>query len=827
MNIITTTALSNFRKNKSRNILIGVAIGLTALLLTVVPTVAFGLIDVQFRAVEKVYPTFHGMYRNVEYDVVQEMLEDDRFEEIGLREDAAYVYCEEDSDIMMPMLACDQTAIYLNRQKLLEGRFPEAKDEIVVSHGFLDVMGLSGDVGDTVEVPFQPVTSGGKGMMQTQTFTITGFVEDTEQGIKRGIYSVYVASEFAEMLQGNEERMFRVYFRMSGAEGKITDDIEAEMKEIAKDYGMKESDVVENGTYLMATYIDPSFYTGIALVVLVVVIAGILTIYSIYYVSMLNKVQEYGRLRAIGATKRQIRKLVFREGFAVYVLAVPVGIVLGAAMGIFIISAMIHDAPGTLDNVMLQSMEQVWTEKEVTLIKWQVILLAALVSFVTVYLSLLRPMQIAGKISAIEAIRFQDENKAKKKLRTGYEEISTRKLMAVNLGRNKKRTIITICSLGATGILFMVIATVLSCMNPKVMADDAVRGEISIGVDSWEGDEMHPEHALKNIQKDNPLTEEFQKQIETIDGVEKIEIVTYARVELLEVKEDDGRPYQGGISGISDEALKEIEPYLEEGSLSDPALSDGTGIIIDSVYEKLYPEVKQGLGDTFHVRIEDGDTMHEKELKIVAVVRAPGSLIPGWMNMRSNVLQSLCQADLSGRMNIWVEENKTKTVTEEIRNLVEQQEFLEMTTWQEVYDEGENVIGYTMYGCYGMLFVFGLIGILNLINTMINSVHIRRKEIGVIQAIGMSGRQTNRMLQMEGLFYTAGTLIVSLGIGSVAGYGVFLWARANSIMSVKFYHYPVFPAAVLVVAVLVVQFLVVYLIHKNLKKQSLIERIRI
>lgn len=827
MNIITTTALSNFRKNKSRNILIGVAIGLTALLLTVVPTVVFGLIDVQFRAVEKVYPTFHGMYRNVEYDVVQEMLEDDRFEEIGLREDAAYVYCEEDSDIMMPMLACDQTAIHLNRQKLLEGRFPEAKDEIVVSHGFLDVMGLSGDVGDTVEVPFQPVTGEGKGVVQTQIFTITGFVEDTEQGIRRGIYSVYVASEFVEMLQENEERLFRVYFRMSGAEGKITDDIEAEMKEIAKDYGMKDADVVENGTYLMATYIDPNFYTGIALVVLVVVLAGILTIYSIYYVSMLNKVQEYGRLRAIGATKRQIRKLVFREGFAVYVLAVPVGIVLGAAIGIFIISAMIHDAPGTLDNVMLQSMEQVWKAKEVTLIKWQVILFAALVSFVTVYLSLLRPMQIAGKISAIEAIRFQDENKAKKKLRTGYEEISTRKLTAVNLGRNKKRTIITICSLGATGILFMVIATVLSCMNPKVMADDTVRGEISIGVDSWEGDEMHPEHALKNIQKDNPLTEEFQEQIETIDGVEKIETVTYARAELLEVKEDDGRPYQEGIGGISDEALKEIEPYLEEGSLSDPALSDGTGIIIDSVYEKLFPEVKQGLGDTFHVRIEDGDTMHEKELKIVAIVRAPGSLIPGWMNMRSNVLQSLCQTDLSDRMNIWVEEDKIKTVTEEIRNLVEPQEFLEMTTWQEAYDAGESAIGYTMYGCYGMLFVFGLIGILNLINTMINSVHIRRKEIGVIQAIGMSGRQTNRMLQMEGLFYTAGTLIVSLGIGSVAGYGVFLWARANSIMSVKFYHYPVFPAAVLVVAVLVVQFLVTYLIHKNLKKQSLIERIRI
>ena len=39
MNIITATALANFKKNKSRNILIGIAIGLTTFLLTAVPTV--------------------------------------------------------------------------------------------------------------------------------------------------------------------------------------------------------------------------------------------------------------------------------------------------------------------------------------------------------------------------------------------------------------------------------------------------------------------------------------------------------------------------------------------------------------------------------------------------------------------------------------------------------------------------------------------------------------------------------------------------------------------------------------------------------------------
>ena len=827
MNIITTTALSNFRKNKSRNILIGFAIALTTLLLTVVPTVVLGFTQIQFQAVENIYPTFHAMYRNVAYSAAQEMKEDKIFEEVGLREDPAYMYCENNPDVVIPMVAVDETALRLNKQELAEGSFPKKPDEIVVSRGLLETMGLSGNIGDTIEVPFQPVTGEGMGMAQTKTFVITGFTEDVEEAVEKGMYAAYVSGDFAGEIMEQSDRAYRVYIRLADSEGKLTDTLEKEFKEAGESYGVAGKDIVNNGEYLTVMYVDPAFYGGVAIVLAVVMIAGILTIYSIYYVSMLDKVQEYGRLRAIGATKRQIRQLVFREGFAVYVLAMPVGIILGLVVGISVMSAMIHNMPGSADNFLIKAMEQVWGNKEVTLIKWQVILFAVAVSLVTVYVSLLRPMQVAGKVSAIEAIRFQNTGKSKKKIRKGYKEISTRKLTAVNLGRNKKRTVITIFSLGMTGIMFIVIATVISCINPSVIADDAVRGDISVTIDSWEDDEMHPERALKNIQKNNPMTDELKAQIEGIDGVEEVETTIFARAEFPGLKEEDGRPYQTGISGISDKILKESEKYVVEGSLDDPALDDGTGIIIDSAYVKLYPEANHNVGDTLRMKIEDGESKIEKEFRIVALVQAPNSLIRGWFNMKNDTLQEMCQADLTDRFNIWAEEGKEKTVAEEVGNLIEAQEFLEMSTWQEQYEAGQEMIGYIVYGCYGMLLVFGLIGILNLINTMINSVHVRQKEIGMMQAIGMSARQTVNMLQMEGLFYTAGTLALSLGVGSLAGYGVFLWAREEQLMSIKFYHYPVLPAIILSLTVLIVQLLVTYLINKNLKRQSLIERIRL
>ena len=131
-----------------------------------------------------------------------------------------------------------------------------------------------------------------------------------------------------------------------------------------------------------------------------------------------------------------------------------------------------------------------------------------------------------------------------------------------------------------------------------------------------------------------------------------------------------------------------------------------------------------------------------------------------------------------------------------------------------------------MYGCYGLLLVFGLIGILNLVNTMINSVYVRRRELGMLQAIGLSGKQTVNMLQLEGLFYTAGTLVLSLGLGSLLGYLAFLWAREEGLMSIRIYHYPAGPALMLVAVVLLVQLLITYLVNLNFKKSSLIERIR-
>lgn len=844
MNTISRTALSNFKKNKSRNLLIGAAIALTAFLLTAAPTVIFGFINIQNQAVNQFYPTFHAMFRDVDSRTAEKLLTDQRIEKAGIREDVAAIYCDQNPDIRVTMLSIDQAAAELSRQELTEGDFPEKADEIVVSKGVLEAMGLEGTVGDRIQIPFRP--DGGSEARESREFTITGMVTDSEVSIRDGLYFTFVSDAFAREILEEDEHKYRIYLRLVGTEGMLTDTIQGQIELLGGEYGIEKKDIVLNREYLLANYVDPAVYSGLGLVLAMIALAGALTIYGIYYVSMLDKVQEYGRLRAIGATKRQIRQLVFREGLAVAGIAVPIGILPGLLAGVRLIRTAARYSVNS-ETAVADQIKQIVENGGVNLIRPWIIAFAALTSLATVYISLLKPMRTAARISAIEALRYQGEEehaaasrrrmrglphfrqKSKKttgKTRKGYEEINIRKLTLTNLSRNKKRTAMTIFTLGATGILFLVVATVCSCMDPEDMVKNELREDIRISVDAWM-DPMYPERALNKIQQNNPLTEDLKEQILQIGGVTDIDEDTYVNVRLEGPTEEDGSPLISGIRGVSSRAFEALKKYVSEGSLDDPSLTDGTGIILGEQFRDQFEEMKDWKpGKTIHLELIDGEKIQAGTFRIAAVVSGPVSYGGTWLAMPADTLQGLCETDLTDCFEITAEPGTEENAAEKIRQLTADLKYLEIKTRAEAFQEAERTISLLLYICYGMLLIFGLIGILNLINTVINSVYVRRRELGMLQAIGMSERQTVNMLQMEGLFYTLGTLVLSFGAGSLLGYGAFLWSKKIGIWSITDYRYPVVPALVLAASVLAVQLLVTYLVNSSFKKQSLVDRIR-
>lgn len=177
MKMTTRIAFNNMKYYKSRNILIGIAVILTTMLLLVVPLVGRGMIKLQFAVTDRLYPAWHALYRNVDEETVRKMAVHHDILRYGLRSDAGYMSLD---DASVGMIYIDETGTQLYKMELLAGTFPAREDEIVVSQGILKELGQEGDIGDTITVPYQIFRGGELDLTQQKEFRICGFLEDSE-----------------------------------------------------------------------------------------------------------------------------------------------------------------------------------------------------------------------------------------------------------------------------------------------------------------------------------------------------------------------------------------------------------------------------------------------------------------------------------------------------------------------------------------------------------------------------------------------------------------------------------------------------------------------
>ena len=138
----------------------------------------------------------------------------------------------------------------------------------------------------------------------------------------------------------------------------------------------------------------------------------------------------------------------------------------------------------------------------------------------------------------------------------------------------------------------------------------------------------------------------------------------------------------------------------------------------------------------------------------------------------------------------------------------------------------ESTLGSFETLAYGILLLVGLIAFMNMANTMIISVVTRKRELGVMQALGMTNRQMNRMLRNEGLIFTFGSILISLLVGMPAGYALFCYGREHGYFGLEVYHVPFAEILAMVLILGVLQISLSYILSRNVKRESVVERIR-
>ena len=517
MKTISRIAYSNDKKNRTRSILIMMAICLTTMLLVIISTVGNGLVRLQKSQAADSYGSNYGLFVSADGSQVKEVNRRAEIDATGImctegiikgNEKGGFVCMDETARKMLP---------YNKEYELKEGKYPEKMQEIAAGRAFFRAMGYDDvKVGDTVTLDYR---AGMRSEYKPEEFVVSGILYDRDEYTIEASYVAFGSQEFYDEHVAENDRQYNIYFTLNDSANVSMNNIEPVIKQIAASCGIEEKNVIINDFYLQWV-LQPSYETiaVCGILILAIVLFSVVVIYNIFQVGIVNKIQEYGKIKALGATKKQMKQLIFREGMFLTISSIPVGLLLGFLIAKCGFNWLVEQ--GNLVSTGTGSMGV--QNQQVPLFSLPVILLCIFVSFLTVALALRKPMKIVSRISPIEATRYLENAETPKKgKRNGRKNVTVFSMAMANITGNPKRTIGTILTLGLSCALFVIISNYVGNIDTEHEARLSVNhGQFELQLDySAEYDERYPENNLDTILTDNPLNDSLIEEIKSIPGV--------------------------------------------------------------------------------------------------------------------------------------------------------------------------------------------------------------------------------------------------------------------------------------------------------------------
>ena len=409
-------------------------------------------------------------------------------------------------------------------------------------------------------------------------------------GVKTGM-ALWQAKQVCPDITFVSPRM-DLYLRFS----RMAHEIYAEYTDRQEPYGIDEcwldvtgSSSLKGDGLLIAQEISRRMKSELGITVSsLIVLACSLVIYSLFYISVIGKTHEYGRLRVLGATSVQIKRIVRKESFLLSCAAIPIGVVLGSVLGYCFVPDGWH-----------------W----MTTLECAVVI--ALVTEIALKIAVHTPVKKASMVSPIEALRINTtDTPATEKTRIEHRKITPSSLARMSFARNKKKAILTVLSLGFAGVLLMCAATYLNSTDVESMAKQQfANGDIVLSLDPANTNAEDRPAGINALQTKNPLDEVLEETISDMDGVKNIEFIQGC-VSNMEFP----TPFKDGNShfftqiGIPENQYEAFSQGLIEGTADRQKLINGKGVIVDNSAKLLsdYYNYTPQIGDIVKVETADG-----------------------------------------------------------------------------------------------------------------------------------------------------------------------------------------------------------------------------
>lgn len=251
-------------------------------------------------------------------------------------------------------------------------------------------------------------------------------------------------------------------------------------------------------------------------------------------------------------------------------------------------------------------------------------------------------------------------------------------------------------------------------------------------------------------------------------------------------------------------------------------------LITDSTFSENINGITFTPGEKLKVSYFDGEE-HTIELEIAAVSKEKAKSYPD--------RTTFCMSDetmkkLWGKMNtaesfsISVDNDKENgvQVEEQIKALISNYDDLSLRTLREQKLEDATQIAKLEMQIYGIAIFVIMFGIFNLINTVCGSIVSRKKQLSMLESIGMEERQVRNMLLIESFFIALPNILITITLGTAAGFGFISWMQKSA--TYLKYRFPIVAILLYVIGMIGIPILITFYCLKKQNKFSLVERIR-
>ncbi len=862
--------------NRARNIVAVLAIALTAVLFTSLFTIALSINEgIQQSNFRQVGGFSHGGFKYLTEEQFRELRDDPLIDEWGARRFLGMPTQVPFNKSHVEVGWADANEAHWMYCDPVAGRLPqEGTDEAATDTHVLELLGVEPELGAKFTVTFEV-----DGRETTQTFTLCGWWEYDE---------AIVANHILVPESRVDAVMAEVGVTPPGANGMTgawnldvmlkngARNIAGDLEEILENHGYQSETRGDN--YIntgvnwgytgarMSDNLDPATVAILAGILVLILLTGYLIIYNVFQISVAGDIRFYGLLKTIGTTPRQLRRIIRIQALLLSLVGIPLGLLLGWLLGSVLTPVIV---------ARLNGVTAVASTSPVLFVG------AALFALVTVLISCRRPGRLAGKVSPVEAVRYTEGKAPKRKEKRNGKGVSLFSMAWANLGRSRSKTAVTILSLALAVVLLTMTVTFTGSFDMDKYVSNFTASDFIVAnaakfqtSDDFSADMGLPQSAMDDIAAQGGITDsgvvygrtggmleyvtedyfrqanQFYYDPEQLDNLIRLTDrneagLLAARVQISGMSAfalDHLTVLEGDLSALYEPGSRAIAAVYAEDDYGNAQMDSHWARLGDTVTLRYVEETEYYDPDTGEVwatleDVPDGANWVSRPTKyrdvdytVAALVTVPSALSYRYYGADEFVMNDQTFVQDTGTDSVMYyafdttdEANPAMEafLTDYTENVNPELDYESKATYAGEFESFRSM--FLLLGG-ALSFIVGLVGVLNFFNAIFTGIAARRRELAVLQSIGMTTRQLKTMLALEGLLYTVGAALLALAL--ILAVSPFLGPAVGRVFWFFTYRFTLWPIAAVLPLFALLGLVIPLASSRAAQKYSLVERIR-